>query len=95
VILDPHTATILYVKIGKQLNTFFSHDGGGGKGQTGLLEGVKQGVLVGVVEGVGDKHGLLLVPDGVGVGVGVVKVDAVGVGVGKLLQEQSVAAKPS
>jgi hypothetical protein len=59
------------------------------------LDGVKHGVLVGVVEGVGDRQGLLLVEDGVGVGVGVVNVEAVGVGVGKLVHEQSLAAKPS
>jgi hypothetical protein len=71
--------------------------GRGGIGQTGLFDGVKQGVADGVGVGVGDAHGSELVFDAVGVlvNVGVVPIVAVGVGVGKLIQEQSYFAKPS
>ena len=95
----PQTLIILYVKIAKQLKTSFEHSSGGGKGHTGLGEGVKHGVLVGVGVGVGDSQGFECVPDGVGVGVreetGVEVADGVGVGVGMFIHEQSDLAKPS
>ena len=92
---SPHTATILYVRIGKQLTTFIVQSGGGGTGHWGVFDGVKQGVLVGVGVGVGDAQGLPLVELGVGVGVGVWPTDALGVGVGKLEHELFVSALPS
>jgi hypothetical protein len=71
VIISPQTATILYVKIGKQLNIDILQLGGGGAGHAALDDGVTQGVDVGV--GVGDavKQGYCgILALGVGVGVG-------------------------
>jgi hypothetical protein len=67
----PQTFIILYVSIGKQLKTFFVQSTGGGAGQSGLADGLTQGVFVGVGVGDGEAQGSPLVLDGVGVGVGV------------------------
>ena len=71
--------------------------GSGGKGQTELDEGVKQGVAVGEGVGDGDSQGLFGVIDGVGVKVvnGVVVNVGVGVGVTKPVQAQSFLPIPS